>query len=82
MKIFCLFDKKSGEYSCISAEKNLAMFERSLAQQINNPRSTNLLYTNAVDFDIYCLGEFDPQTGNIISSVSFVRNCNELKEDV
>ena len=53
MKIFCLFDKKSCEYSCFSPERNQAMFERSLSAQINNARPNNLLYTNTADFDIY-----------------------------
>lgn len=80
MKLFCLFDKKSLEYSCISCEKNVQMFERSLAAQINNARPNNLLYTNASDFDIYCIGEFDPKTASIVPSFEFIRNCSELKE--
>lgn len=82
MKIFCLFDKKSCEYSCFSPERNQAMFERSLSAQINNARPNNLLYTNTADFDIYCLGDLDNQTGVIVSNVKFIRNCSELKTEV
>lgn len=80
MKLFCLFDKKSCEYSCVSVEKRVEIFERSLAAQVNNPRPNNLLFTNSADFDIYCLGTFDPCTGAICSDVKFVRNCSDLKE--
>lgn len=82
MKIYCLFDKKACEYSCVTVERNQAMFERSIAQQINLPKPNNLLYTNSADFDIYCLGEMDNGTGIIISDVKYIRNCSELKQEV
>lgn len=81
MTLFALYDKKSLEYSCVSAERNLAMFERSLSVHVNTPRPNNLLYTNSADFDIYRIGQFDPKTGVVKPDFEFIKNCSALKEE-
>lgn len=80
MKIFCLFDKKSGEYSCLTLYPNYAMFARSIMPEVNSDNPHNLLATNSADFDIYCVGTFDVRSGEIEVCHEFIANCSELKE--
>lgn len=82
MKIFCLFDKKAGEYSCLSVYPNIAMFTRSLAPEVNSDNPRNLLCTNAADFDIFCVGEIDSKSGIISPDHQFIMCCSDLKETV
>lgn len=80
MKIYCLYDKKSGEYSCIGLYVNRATFERAVASQVNAPGSSSLLATNSSDFDLYCIGSFDVKTAEIVPCHEFICCCNDLKE--
>lgn len=80
MKAFCLYDKKSGEYSCLSLYPNFAMFRRSLLPEVRSTNPHNILAGCPEDFDIYQVGEFDPQTAVFTSDIKFMCNCLDLKE--
>lgn len=82
MKIFCLYDKKSGEYSCLSVYPNIAMFTRSLAPEVNSNNPHNLLTTNSADFDIFHIGNIDVKSGVIDPKHEFIMCCSDLKEKV
>lgn len=82
MKIFALYDKKSAEYFALSVYPNFAMFKRSVYPEVNSTNPHSNLANFPEDFDIYCLGEFDPKTGSISPSAEFVANCLDLKKEV
>lgn len=83
MKVFAMFDKKSGEYFGICLWKKPALYCRSIAPVVNDRNPQNLLHTCPEDFDLYCLGEFDQNTGEIVSAVEFICSAATLvsKED-
>lgn len=78
MKIFAMFDKKSGEYFGICLWKNSALYCRSVSPIVNDPNPQNLLHTCPTDFELYCLGEFDQRTGEIISALEFICSASDL----
>lgn len=80
MKVFAMFDKKSGEYFGICTWKNAALYCRSVTPVVNDSAPQNLLYSHSADFDLYCLGEFDQKTGELISAVEFICSASDLKE--
>lgn len=82
MNLYCLFDRKGLEHSCIQCLINHDIAKRSVAAVVNNPDKSTLLAVCPGDFELYCLGSFDTKTGVIVPDRVFLCNCAELvKED-
>lgn len=80
MKLFCIYDKKSGAYQSIVAYPSPGALERDIALVVNDAHSRTLLYTNAADYDLYMIGEWDVKTGEISPAHQFIRCCADLKQ--
>lgn len=79
MKIFAMFDRKSGEFFGICTWKNSALYMRSVAPVVNDPNPQNLLHSNSADFDLYCLGDFDQKSGEITPTFEYICSAADLK---
>ena len=65
--LYVIFDRKSGLYSHLSYEQNDALALRQFRQLSLFERPDNVFFTNKDDFDLYCIGQIDVQTGSIVS---------------
>lgn len=84
LEYFTIYDSKTESYR----EPSLAINRHDLIRQFTNmmkdPGQTkNLYYTNAEDYSIYKVGEFDRKTGIITSTPhEHVVNLHELRSIV
>lgn len=62
MRIYSLYDRKVGEYGSLVLSVNDEAVKRALKDGLP-ANSTPAIYPH--DFDLQCLGEFDPETGEI-----------------
>lgn len=63
MRMYSLFDRKMREYGAIVLGSNDESIVRALREMLGSSASTMAKYPG--DFDLMCLGVFDPETGVI-----------------
>lgn len=69
MKIYCLRDRKVGFLTPVLAESDeLAM--RDVQNALRRGTGT-LIDTHPEDFSLYCIGNFNQETGEIVSAVPY-----------
>ena len=70
MKIYAIKDTKIGYMNPFYLQNDgVAMREFTNAR---NEQSKNAVNTNPEDKELWCLGEFDDQTGEIVSNIRFI----------
>lgn len=67
MQIYSLFDRKALEYGGLQVLSNDAMACRALVETLSRDGSTVSKYPE--DFDLYCLGSFSAESGEIDASM-------------
>jgi len=77
MLVFSIKDVKSLQFNTPFYRSTIAMGERTFSDIIND--ETTLLYTHPGDFDLYCLGEFDTETGVTRSEIRHISNAYKHK---
>lgn len=77
MKLYSIKDVKAG-FMTIMLFKNDALAKRAYASGLKMPES--MLSHNPEDFELWCLGEYDQDSGIITSDVRFVCNANSVGE--
>lgn len=75
MKIYAIKDTIVGAFTAPFYQKNNSVAIRTITNAINNERE---LQNNAKDLQLYCLGEFNEETGEIQSNVEFIINIIDL----
>lgn len=67
MKMFIigLYDRKAQAFVEMSAVPSLAVAQRSLAEAVNAKDSQHAVAKWPGDFELYELGEWDPETGRV-----------------
>lgn len=79
-KIYCVKDVLVGfKPPFVAPNDNFAI--RMLSQLVNDINS-NDIKTNPKDYQLFCIGEFDDQTGEFVSDVRFLSNAIDLKSEV
>lgn len=53
---------------------------RSFKDEINRPAEDNPLNRHPEDFTLYCLGEYDDETGEIVPALEHVARATDFKE--
>lgn len=76
-KIFAIKDAKQG-FTNVVVENNQLMMLRNMEQAVNDENT--LLNKYPQDFSLYCLGDFDTDTGNIKPEISFIEEVLNLKK--
>lgn len=61
MEVYSLLDRKLKEFGQLVVAKNDELVRRSLLDGIRGSKS--LMETHAADFDLFCVGSFDEETG-------------------
>lgn len=64
MKLYSIFDRKALTYSPLLMEHTDGTMSRSLHQNLKGQQVPMALYPE--DFEVYWVGEFDPQSGEIV----------------
>ena len=77
MKLYALKDVKSG-FMSIMLFKNDELAKRAYQNMLKDTQP-NLVTMNPEDFELWCLGDYDQDSGIIQSEVRFVANA--LKND-
>lgn len=78
LKIYAIKDTKVAFMTPVYYQ-NDAVAMRDVKNAVNDPKE-NIINKNIDDIQLWKLGEFDDQTGEIISQIEFVANAIELKE--
>lgn len=78
-RIISIRDNKVGTYGNPTVVPHLANLTRDIAEVVNDGKS--LLSKHPQDFELYELGQFDPQTGELVceSKPKFLHNITEFK---
>lgn len=82
MKVYSIFDRKAQGYEMptLMLFRNDELALRAIGAAFNGGQLGGLFGKYPEDFEIYCLGEFDQNTGLIKSEVNFVAHLVDLKE--
>ena len=82
IKIYSILDKIPGVYSNPFYLKSNAVALREIKYMINEDKNQNIFNTNVGDKSLYCLGEFNEETGIIVPNQKpeFIINLIDLKE--
>lgn len=64
MMVFSLLDRKLREFGMLHMERRVEGIERSLVAGVKG--SDTMLEKYPEDFDLYCLGELDTETGVLV----------------
>lgn len=80
MKLYSILDRKSHTYGApmMFDQDEIAKRTLKIALSENGLGKTIALYPE--DFEVYCLGEFDQETGEVLPDIKFVTNVADLKE--
>ena len=83
IKIYSILDKIPGVYSNPFYLKSNAVALREIKYLINEDKQQNIFNTNIKDKALYCLGQFNEETGIIkpLDKPEFIINLIDLKED-
>lgn len=75
LPLYSIRDTKAGSFQSPTVSSNDVTIARAFAETVMNKRDPIIAFSPS-DFDLYCVGEFDLETG-LISPVSPVRLiCN------
>lgn len=77
MKIYVLKDLKSDYLNSLMVMANDDLAKRAYHNTLMD-KQPNMVNMNPQDFELYCLGEYDVQSGIIKSDIRFVANSSTL----
>lgn len=72
--LYSIYDSVSEEYGPIFHAKNEAVARRAVESLLHDG-------VKSIDFDLYCLGTFDNDTGVIKPSCYCLCNCSDIVDD-
>ena len=78
-KIYCVFDKVGEE---MSTTLMLANNEKFYLRDMSTCRLPPVMDEHLEDFDIYCLGEVDTESLNIIPEKKFISHLGTIRQKV
>lgn len=76
MQLYSLFDKKAGSYGGLLLAAGDGHVSRIIAERFQGSGDTVAKFPE--DFDLYALGEYNTETGEIESNVKFVVNIGVI----
>lgn len=79
-KLYAIKDTVTGNFSPITQSPLDLAIMRDLSNVLKSGDKNNELVVNAKDKALYCVGEYDVDTGVIVSNVKFVTNLVDLIE--
>ena len=84
IKVYTILDKVAGIYSNPFYLKSNAVALREISYLINEEKQPNMFNTNIKDKALYCLGDFNEETGIIkpLDKPEFIINLLDLKSEL
>lgn len=79
-KIYAIKDTVTGNFSQITQSPLDVAIMRDLSNVLKQGDKNNELVVNMKDKALYCLGEYDVDTGLIVPNVKFITNLVDLVE--
>jgi len=67
LMIYSIFDNVAQVYNRPYYMVNSGMATRSFTDEVNRPSDDNPMYKHPNDYDLYLLGEFDDETGTVVT---------------
>lgn len=80
MKLYCLYDRKSGEYFAVSMYKNDVIAKRDFSGYFNFLPPTSPVRRFPGDFDVYLIADFDDRSGVITPNYQFICSLVDCDE--
>ena len=77
-KIFALYDRVATSFLSLIPTDNVEVLKREYTNIVNEIGSRNPIKVNAKDLDLYELGSFDVETGDIAPCKKFIMAIGEL----
>lgn len=77
-ELFAFRDKKVGYWSPFVHHSD-ATAQREFKQMVNHSNN-EFVVQNYPDIDLYHIGSFDDQTGDLVSDVRYICNGSDVKE--
>jgi hypothetical protein len=78
--IYAIFDKKSGTYGNFFVLPNDDLAVRFIKSALIDDSPKNLYRHFASDYELYCVGSVDLNSGEISSNYNFIANFSAYKE--
>lgn len=78
MKIYAIKDTMAGVFSVPFAAENDNVAKRTFANEANNVNSKICVY--AKDMDLYAIGEWNVNTGDLVPEVKWLAHATDYKE--
>lgn len=75
-RVYCMKDLKIGVFLGLSLGMTDASVKRAIVESLANAPSTVRSYPE--DFDLYCVGEFNDESGELVSRLEFICNVASL----
>ena len=79
-QLFAVKDVKSGRFAAPFIADNIQVAKRNVAWAMKDPTTAFAVFPE--DYQLFKLGSFDEQTGELVSDVLFVANLTEFKSEV
>lgn len=79
--LFAIKDNKSQKFIGVQHYENAGVFCRNISYQVNADNSSMLSFAPD-DFDLYQLGFYDTDTGELIPDIKFIANASSLVRNV
>lgn len=79
MKIYAIKDKATGFGSLINCNNDFHALR--IANDTVNDATDSLIAKHPEDYDLYCLGELNTDSGEIKAEVRFMNNLLDLKKE-
>lgn len=78
MKIYSIYDKASKTYQTPWVANHDVQAIREITRAVNDARPENMLYVHTKDFELYNIGEFNPDTGVITPDERLIAPCEQM----
>lgn len=80
MKLYSIYDKPAKTYQQPWVAPHDVQAIREITKAVNDPRPENMLYVHVKDFELYCIGEFNQDTGDITPENRLLAPCEQMQK--
>lgn len=81
MKLYSLKDTKAGNFDRVWPAPNHVVALRTVTPEVNRKDPANMINSNPEDFELYCVGTFDSDTGSVDPELTLIAALITLVKD-
>lgn len=80
MTLYSIKDTKAGTFGNLFPDVNKFTAMRQMTQFVNSGDDKNIIVKNPQDFELWSIGTFNQESGELESKTEFIINLAELKQ--